>query len=928
MLRVVVTAAATAAAAAAAPTPPPDWAPRIAGAQMLWAPTDTDVDPTRMPTIGNGFVATQLCNPTAAGSTTAVYAAGVYNGAISNRAIIPTGLTTLCVPAPAGAVPGDSALDVQRATYYRRSYLAPSGGGGGACGLDAATSCTSASGPVTVEQRFYAHRALPSVMVLEVEVTGPPAGAAGPYAMLALTNAGTPPPGKDFNFTAVPPALAPPPPFSLALGWTAVGELNDTALTRAVAVLASNLTYGGGSAHGLWPVAAPGTTLTFLTVVRTSLETQPGSLVDAVQADYAVAAGQAARGVLHATHVAEWAATLWDAAGFETDRLDVAAAVNASAYAIYTAIRTDVPYSLSPGGLASNGYEGCVLRGRVGRRGLRLRYGSGDVYSGTHAHHRLHPSTFCPRPRAQPRILGLRVVDVPAAGAAAARPGGVHAAVPRAHAAGRAPQGSVVRPAVLRRHVCVGERRHGPRAGARAVGRVRDPHLGRHWCVAGETRDSRPYGDWGWQPLTLYSISHSPHSPPLPRAAVAAWQLWRLLGDNGGGWLQGTAWPLLSGVSDFWLSKLAVDNPGEPPGSPLHLVGVMPPDEYANNVTDCIWTNAGAVLSLTYAAAVGGMIGADPVVLARYADAAGRIVIPYNATPPPGSGMGPGGWHPEYDGFPPNITIKQADVVLLGFPMQFTGSPAAQMNAATRANDLLFYGPRTDPGGPAMTWAMHAVGFLELRRWADAAGYFNRSFATVQPPFGVWWETTGGDTSNFITGAGGFLQAAYNGYTGLRVNDTALGVDPALPEGTGLVRLRGIAYRGNRLDVSYDAGSVTFQLQAPPPPVADDDAPAEHRHAYDAAALEGDRIAAGLPRGWRAALSLAPTTRLSARSQVGRVVLDAYTAAPYTVAVAPLEVVDAAGTAHPLTPGGPPVTLAPLQRAAVRAVGTTTAATK
>jgi trehalose/maltose hydrolase-like predicted phosphorylase len=419
---------------------------------------------------------------------------------------------------------------------------------------------------------------------------------------------------------------------------------------------------------------------------------------------------------------------------------------------------------------------------------------------------------------------------------------------------------------------------------------------------------------------------------------VAAWQLWRLLGDNGGGWLQATAWPLLSGVADFWLSKLALDNPAAPPGAPLHLVGVMPPDEYANNVTDCIWTNAGAVLSLTYAAAVGGLIGADPAALARYTDAAGRIAIPYNATPPPGSGMGPGGWHPEYAGFPPNITIKQADVVLLGFPMQFggaagSGGGGAHMDAATRANDLLFYGPRTDPGGPAMTWAMHAVGFAELKRWDDAAGYLNRSFGTVQPPFGVWWETTSGDTSNFITGAGGFLQAAYHGYTGLRVNDTALAVDPALPEGTGLVRLRGIAYRGNRLDVSYDASGVSFQLQAPPPPVAgvdatvsDDDGdavPEEHRHAYNAAALEGERVAAALPRGWQAALSLAPTTRLAARSQVGRVVLDAYSRAPYTVAVAPLEVVDAAGVAHPLTPGGPAVTLAPLQRAAVRAVGST-----
>jgi len=36
------------------------------------------------------------------------------------------------------------------------------------------------------------------------------------------------------------------------------------------------------------------------------------------------------------------------------------------------------------------------------------------------------------------------------------------------------------------------------------------------------------------------------------------------------------------------------------------------------------------------------------------------------------------------------------------------------MSAAERRADLEYYAPRTDPGGPAMTWGMHAVGYLEL----------------------------------------------------------------------------------------------------------------------------------------------------------------------------------------------------------------------
>lgn len=42
--------------------------------------------------------------------------------------------------------------------------------------------------------------------------------------------------------------------------------------------------------------------------------------------------------------------------------------------------------------------------------------------------------------------------------------------------------------------------------------------------------------------------------------------------------------------------------------------------------------------------------------------------------------------------------MKQADVVLLGFPLMHP------MSAEVRRNDLEMYEPVTDPAGPAMTW--------------------------------------------------------------------------------------------------------------------------------------------------------------------------------------------------------------------------------
>lgn len=53
--------------------------------------------------------------------------------------------------------------------------------------------------------------------------------------------------------------------------------------------------------------------------------------------------------------------------------------------------------------------------------------------------------------------------------------------------------------------------------------------------------------------------------------------------------------------------------------------------------------------------------------------------------------------HPEYEGYA-DQDIKQADVVLLGFPLLWP------MDPKIRENDLLFYANKTRIDGPAMTW--------------------------------------------------------------------------------------------------------------------------------------------------------------------------------------------------------------------------------
>ena len=178
----------------------------------------------------------------------------------------------------------------------------------------------------------------------------------------------------------------------------------------------------------------------------------------------------------------------------------------------------------------------------------------------------------------------------------------------------------------------------------------------------------------------------------------AVWQFWRATQDNSGGWLNSTAWPLLSGIATFWMSKLAIDNGGNLSQPALSLLNVIPPDEYADHVNNSAYTNAVAIYSLQFAAAVGALLGQPPSVTGPWLDAASRIVIPFDAS-------ANGGYHPEYDKYKNGTVIKQADTILLGFPLEVA---FGNSTPAVRANDLHYYATVTDPGGPAMTWGMFA----------------------------------------------------------------------------------------------------------------------------------------------------------------------------------------------------------------------------
>jgi len=146
-------------------------------------------------------------------------------------------------------------------------------------------------------------------------------------------------------------------------------------------------------------------------------------------------------------------------------------------------------------------------------------------------------------------------------------------------------------------------------------------------------------------------------------------------------------------------------------------------------------------------------------------------------------------------------------VTLLEFPLQYTKSDKVA------ANDINYYAPRTNPEGPAMTWSMYAIDYLMLNQTETAAKSFNFSYKPyIHEPYYVWWETITGGAANFITGAGGFLQAILFGYGGIRLQENEMQFNPQLMQTTKSVKFRQINYLGSQLEFSFDANQMCFTL--------------------------------------------------------------------------------------------------------------------
>jgi trehalose/maltose hydrolase-like predicted phosphorylase len=255
-------------------------------------------------------------------------------------------------------------------------------------------------------------------------------------------------------------------------------------------------------------------------------------------------------------------------------------------------------------------------------------------------------------------------------------------------------------------------------------------------------------------------------------------------------------------TAKFWESR-SIYNAADDHYEILYIMG---PDEDHHNVNNSVFTNVVAGLNLHFGEFASCVCRSvlqleDYEITTKWSSRANKLkllVDPIN------------NYNPQYDGYEKEVKIKQADVVLLGYPLMYS------LNVDVQRNNLHIYERVTREDGPAMTWAMHLIGHLDIKNTTTAAGLIDRSYKPyLRKPFNVWTEVIepyrGCD--NFITGAGGFLQAIINGYGGVRLhNDTLIIRNSLLPPSTTKLLFKGITYLGSRFSIEVSSVDTKITL--------------------------------------------------------------------------------------------------------------------
>ena len=248
-----------------------------------------------------------------------------------------------------------------------------------------------------------------------------------------------------------------------------------------------------------------------------------------------------------------------------------------------------------------------------------------------------------------------------------------------------------------------------------------------------------------------------------------------------------TLFPIYDSIAQLY-SQVVTKN-----GSSYTLTNMTDPDEYANMVDNGGFTMPLIADTLMNANLFREFFGQQSN--STFDDVASNIYIDKNSEV---------GIINEYTGMNGSISVKQADVVLVTFPLNYQQN---YTNDNARA-DLDYYAGQQSLEGPGMTYAIFSIVASEVDT-AGCSAYTYQQYSEQPYSRAPWFQFSEQLTDNFeenggthpaypfLTGHGGANQVTVFGYLGLRLSpDFTLHIAPSLPPQIPYLRYRTIYFHG------------------------------------------------------------------------------------------------------------------------------------
>lgn len=270
---------------------------------------------------------------------------------------------------------------------------------------------------------------------------------------------------------------------------------------------------------------------------------------------------------------------------------------------------------------------------------------------------------------------------------------------------------------------------------------------------------------------------------------LAQWQYYLATGDRD--WLARDGYPVIRETANFWVSRASFDATRDR----YDIRNVVSVDEGLVGITNDSYTNSIALRNLQIADAASRALGKRPDQ--SWSRVAEKLFIPFDSARR---------YHPTYEGAKPGS--EGGNIPLLTFPLEMAMSEGVSSNDLHHAVRLL-----AEQGtGGMMTITLYPLIAAQLGERALIDSLLTPKTYEQYPhgPFLVLSETPTNQSVNFLTGAGGFLQQFFFGYTGLRLTENGVvpKFKPMLPSSIRKLTVHNVRSRGKRFDVVVESDSL------------------------------------------------------------------------------------------------------------------------